>query len=53
MVSAVVGVDMRAERLGEEEGVEGCRPMVVERASGEVVVLDTMGGVRLGILELW
>ena len=42
MVGAIVGVDMRVERLGEEEGVEGCEPMVVERSSGEVVVLDTM-----------
>ena len=49
----MAGVDMRVERLGEEEGVEGCEPMVVERSSGEVVVLDTMGGVRLGVLELW
>ena len=49
----MVGVDMRVERLGEEEGVEGCEPMVVERASGEVGVLDTMGVVRLGFLELW
>ena len=52
MVRALVGVGMRVERLGEEEGVEGCEPMVVERASGEVGVLDTMGGVRLGFLEL-
>ena len=48
----MVGGDMRVERLGEEEGVEGCRPMVVERASGDVGVLDTMGKVRLGLLEL-
>ena len=53
VVRAVVGVGMRVERLGEEEGVEGCEPMVVERSSGELVVLDTMGGVRLGVLELW
>ena len=53
MVRALVGVGMRVERLGEEEGVEGCEPMVVERASGEVDVLGTMGGVRLGFLELW
>ena len=53
VVRAVVGVDMRVERLGEEEGVEGCRPMVVQRASGEVGVLDTMGVVHLGFLELW
>jgi len=49
----MVGVVMRVERLGEEEGVEGCGPMVVERASGEVGELDTMGGVRLGFLGLW
>ena len=53
MVRALVGVVMRVERLGEEEGVEGCEPMVVERASGEVGVLDTMVVVRLGFLELW
>ena len=47
------GVVMRVERFGEEEGVEVCGPMVVERASGDVGVLDTMGGVRLGFLELW
>ena len=52
MVRAKVGVDMRVERLGEEEGVEGCGPMVVERASGEVGELGTVGGVRLGFLEL-
>ena len=52
VVRALVGVDMRVERLGEEEGVEGCGPMVVERASGDVGVLDIMGGVRLGFLEL-
>ena len=52
MVRALVGVGMRVERLGEEEGVEGCEPMVVERASGEVGVLGTVGGVRLGFLEL-
>ena len=49
----MVGVVMRVERLGEEEGVEGCKPMVVERASWEVGVLDTMVVVRLGFLELW
>ena len=49
----MVGVDMRVERLGEEEGVEGCKPMVVERASGEVGVLGTVGGERLGFLGLW
>ena len=49
----MVGVDMLVERLGEGEGVEGCGPMVVERASGDVGVLDDlMGGVRLGFLEL-
>ena len=48
----MVGVVMRVERLGEEEGVEGCGPMVVERASGDVGVLDIMGGVSLGFLEL-
>ena len=53
VVRALVGVGMRVERLGEEEGVEGCEPMVVERASGEVGELDTMGGVRLGFLGLW
>ena len=49
----MVGVDIRVERRGEEERGEGCGPMVVERASGEVGVLDTMGGVRLGFLGLW
>ena len=48
----MVGVDMRVERLGEEEGVEVCGPLVLERASGDVGVLDIMGGVRLDFLEL-
>ena len=52
MVRALVGVDMRVERLGGEEGVEGCGPMIVERASGDVGVLDTMGGVCLDFLEV-
>ena len=49
----MVGVVMRVERLGEEEGVEGFGAMVVERASGDVGVLDIMGRVSLGFLELW
>ena len=48
----MIGVDIRVERLDKGEGVEGCGPMVVERASGDVGVLDIMGGVRLGFLEL-
>ena len=48
----MVGVDIRVERLGEGEGVEGCGPMVVERASGDVGVLDITGRVSLGLLEL-
>ena len=52
VVGAMVGVVMRVERLGEEEGVEGCGAMVVERASGDVGVLDTMGGVCLDFLEV-
>ena len=48
----MVGVDMRVERFGEGEGVEGCVPMVVERASGDVGVLDIMGGVCLDFLEV-
>jgi len=48
----MIGVDIRVERLGEEEGVAGCGEMVVERASGDVGVLDIMGGVSLGFLEL-
>ena len=50
VVGAVVGVDLRVERLGGEEGVEGFGAMVVERASGVVGVLDTMGGVCLDFL---
>ena len=46
------GVDMRVERLGKGEGVEGCGPMVVEQASGDVGVLDIIGRVSLGLLEL-
>ena len=52
MVGAIVGVGMRVERLGKGEGVEGCGPMVVERASGDVGVLDIMGRVSLDFLEL-
>ena len=47
----MIGVEIRVERLGEE-GVEGSGPMVVERTSGDVGVLDIMGGVRLDFLEL-
>ena len=48
----MVGVDMRVGRLGKGEGVEGCGPNVVERASGDVGVLDIMGGVCLDFLEV-
>ena len=48
----MIGVDIRVERLGEEEGVEGCGAKVEERASGDVGVLDIMGRVSLGFLEV-
>ena len=52
VVGAMVGMGMRVERLGKGEGVEGCGPMVVERAGGDVGVLDIMGRVSLDFLKL-
>ena len=48
VVGAMAGVDIRVERLGED-GVKYCGEMVVERASGDVGVVNVVGGTFLGI----